>query len=287
MDKKINIIINGNSMTAVELRKMGRGYVHKTYKGKLLSSIDQTAILVNSINQNWNFHNEIFFMHSYPLLDKDRARLERLGVKILHRKSNSKHPGLAFANRGASYLEPMACTHRLILDSDMIALREPVFDFKLDVAATPGKSLFTLEQWKRIFAHCDLTIPTNSVRKETMNNNSYTQYYSKNRVRFFPYFNHGAVLIKNELAHEVGTRFIEYRDILYNVYAHYHGQIAIGLAINETTKNWGPLPRGFNFLATLEPSVRFPLKDITLYHYLGKKGGRRLQRYDRFFKGVI
>ena len=127
MDKKINIIINGNSMTNEELLKMGRGYVNKHYKGKLLSSIDQTVILVNSIQKSWNFHNDIYFMHSYPLLEKDRERLEAFNIKILHRASNSKHPGLAFANRGAAYLEPMDCTHRLVLDSDMIALRGTCF----------------------------------------------------------------------------------------------------------------------------------------------------------------
>lgn len=287
MDRTINIIINGNSMTSEELRKAGRGYVPKSYKGKLLSSIDQAVILISSIKKSWNFYNEIYFMHSYPLLPRDRARLERLDINILRRESNSKHKGLAFANRGASYLEPMACTHRLVLDTDMVALREPTFNFKLDAAATPGKSLFTLEQWKRICGFCDLEIPTTRVKKETMSHNSYVDYYLKNKKNFFPYFNHGAVLVKNEIAKEVGTRFIEYRDAIYTKFAHYHGQIAIGLAINETTKNWGPLPRGFNYLATLEEKARFPLKEITLYHYLGKKGGSRLQRYDRFFKGHI
>lgn len=274
-------------MTHSELKKAGRGYVPKTFRGKLLTSVDQSCILINSINQNWNFPHKIHFMHSYELRDVDRKRLEDLGANILHRKSNSKHPGLAFANRGAAYLEPMEGTHKLILDSDMIALREPYFDFRYDVCATPGKSLFTPIQWKRMCDYIGIDMPRIPIKKETMSKNSYTAYYDNTRAKFYPYFNHGAVLIKNELSEEVGKKFIKYRDIFYTKFAHYHGQIAIGFAIHETTKNWGPLPKGFNYLATIEDHVKYPLPSITLYHYLGKKGGRKLERYERFFRGII
>ena len=285
-DKFINIIINGNSMSQEELTRGNRGYVVKRFENKILSSIDQTIILVNSIQQNWKFPHKIYFMHSYPLYPFDQKRLQKLGITVLHRPSNSKFPGLAFANRCAAYLEPMEGTHRLVLDSDMLALREPVFDFSYDVLATPGKSMWNASQWDDICKIVGTNLPSHKIKKESKENSAYSDYYRGESKYIFPYFNHGAILSKVELGEAIGTKFIKYRDLLAPKIPHYHGQIAIGLAIKDTTSNWGILPKGFNYLATMEENVRYPVDQISLFHYLGAKGGKQLQRYKRFFKNI-
>ena len=284
----INIFINGNSMSDKELLALDRGYVAKRYNGKLLTNIDQTEILVNSIQQSWSFPNRIHFIHSYPLKEADRIRLSKYGIHILHRPSNSKHKGLAFATRDVSYLEPdERGTHRLILDSDMIALREPKFNFDYDVQAIPGKSMFDVTQWKKICGYAGCELPDRPVNREIKGHCMYTRYMRGATKDFFPYFNHGAILVKEELADTIGRYFIQYRDKLYNKIPHYHGQVAIGLAIHSATKNWGVFDRGFNVLSTMEEVAPFELNKITLYHYLGKRGGKRLKRYERFFKGIV
>jgi hypothetical protein len=279
----VNIIVNGNSMRESELRMRDRGYVPKFFERRLLSNVDQAVVLFNSINQNWTFPHKTYFIHSRELFPRDKSRLEKLGVTLLKRSSGSKYKALDFASRGASYLEPMKGTHKLILDSDMIALRNPTFDLTKDFLATPGKSMWNKSEWANICRYCAVKLPTAPIVKETKSSNSYIAYYRRTKAKYFPYFNNGAVLVKNEISAEIGKKFIEYRDMLFKKVPHYHGQVAIGLAVNHVTQNWGLLPRGFNYLATQEEYTKLSLQEVTLYHYLGKNGGKNIRRYKRYF----
>lgn len=283
----IDIIVNSNSMSAININAKGMGYVPKSYGKYPLTSVNQFIILYFSIKKNWSNMNinKIYFIHSLPLNAIDKRILSKLDIIILYKPTLSKHKALLHSSREHSYLIPSDADYKLILDTDMIAIKEPNLDFSHDVMATYEPNQWDYKVWQELCNACKCKLPNYNIRKETKQSSIYTQYYANpNTPKAFPYFNNGAVLIKSSISNEIGKKYVYYTDEIRKKTAHYAAQMAIGLAINEVTDNWGILPRGFNYLATLEQYTKFNINDITLFHYLGKSGGINLHRYDSYFR---
>jgi hypothetical protein len=275
------------------------------FKGQI-SYFDMFLMLVESIKENWQgkyFEYRIIALHSLPFSDEKKAILEQINVDVV--KANyDEHP---LKIRPAAYTMDFDCDFRLILDVDMIALKEPNFDFSKDVLSTYGGNKYNKGQWKDICAYLGCKTPNfvclklkigHYRRWRFLEHYLYQAGWIKGRV--FPYFNNGAVLIKNECAAKVGSVWLDFRR-LYTQYIQetqgadisLEGQDVIGLAINQITDNWSILPRGCNYIVQenfylgRRLIARTELERLSLFHYISvSKGNLFFTIVDSYYSKV-
>jgi lipopolysaccharide biosynthesis glycosyltransferase len=279
MMKKVAIVIAFNDL------EVFNGGSRKGLKEKI-SYFDQFLILYESLKKNWleqNFKYQIYVLHSIPFSENKKQILNSLDITVIQ-VEYSKHKTKI---RPLAYTIDLPCDYRLILDVDMLAIKEPKFDFHSDVQAMYGGNKYNKEQWKNICSYVGCKLPSGFVARLTKG--TYTQfvfrehyYYNAHRIffRFFPYFNNGAILVKNELSKQLGEtwekfreKYTEYVKSEFQIDIDFEGQDMMGLAITSVTKNWKPFERGFNFI--LQDSFELGRKlmrkfsnDAVLVHYI-------------------
>lgn len=255
MNKKplISIIIAFNDLKSF----------HGGSKNGIKEKIDyfnQFLMLYESVNENWgrnNFNYNFYVVHSIPFSDDRLKILESLNLNIVL-VNYDKHKTKI---RPMCYKIPIECDYRLVLDTDMIALKEPNFNFKYDALALYGGNKYNKSQWKKICQILGCQMPKKKVRifrKGKYNEWSIKEHYlyhmGKIKDEKFPHFNNGAILIKNDLT----PKFVNYWENYRRLYTEYvkkefnmdidlEGQDVVGLAINQSTNNWSLFEKGFNF----------------------------------------
>lgn len=278
--KKVAIVLPFNDIDTFQ------GGSRKGLKSSI-SYFDQFLVLYESILKNWKkkaFDYNIYVLHSIPFSPQKQRILSRLDVNVIPVKYKN-HP---LKIRPMAYLEEIDCDFRLILDVDMYVLNQPKFDFEADAQAMYGGNKYSHNQWVNICEYLKCKMPSQEVLvKEdgSYRSWSYNEHFLYNSGslsdRIFPYFNNGAILIKNGLAPKLAQRWDELRT-LYTEYVKQtqhldidlEGQDVMGVAINSITENWKPFSIGMNFIlqSRFEESKKLqefiPAEEISLFHYI-------------------
>ena len=176
----------------------------------------------------------------------------------------------------------------------MYALSPPNFNFKIDAQAMYGSNKYTKNQWEQICNFIEAKLPKYKVLRENVGNindwsgsEHFLYHLGEINEKIFPYFNNGAILIRNSFSKELKVtlenytfRYIEYlkkhEGINHQVSV---GQDMIGIAIDNCVKEWQPFEPGFNFIVqnSFEKSRlmldSFDIKNVKLFHYINVPKG--------------
>ena len=287
-DPRIAIVIAINEVSKFN------GTTSGGIKGSL-SYVNQFLMLYNSIKDNWFFNYQIYLIHSRDFSEKTHEIL--INLDIVLKKINTKNLMI----RPESYLLDIDCDYRLVLDADMIATKNPTFNFNYDAQAQYGD--FNYESLpKNLFDVLKIKQPSESdfieykKRKVINSNDLFTktnfnllEKYYENELnyeeKYYPIFNHGAILIKNKYSKILGEKLILYKKY-FNTCS---GQDVVGFIINDITKgNWTHFNKGFNFtinenrLGDVKSKKKYIQKNnkIELLHYINlKKKSIYFKRY--------
>lgn len=236
------------------------GGSRSSLKGRI-SYFEQFLILYESLKEHWvdiNFEYEVYVLHSISFSEEKSRLLDDLDVKVL--KVNYEKHLTKF--RPIAYQIDIECDFRLVLDVDMMAVKKPNFKFDKSAQAMYGGNKFSKKQWKEICKFIDCELPKKKnlrLWSGKYNEWSFKEHYlyqsGKVKKRLFPYFNNGAIMIKNSISPEFGKTWDGYRELYtqfilqkYGINIELEGQDVVGLAIDSITEDWGPFERGFNFI---------------------------------------
>ena len=252
-----------------------------------ISYLTQFLMLRESIRRSWlgaGFSFDFHILHSIDFDTQKTAMLTQMEDVTLTRAKYRGHP---LKVRPACYTTPVDCDYKLILDVDMLAIGIPDFDFKKDVQAAYGGNKYNEKQWQEICKHLDCPMPQHAIL-QTDDGHYHNWNFQEPRLmhegklaqRLFPYFNNGAVLIKNEIAPTVGELWDQYR-IAYSDFIQerqginidLEGQDVIGLAVNALSENWSCFAPGINLCINdnFEESRRLcpdAAETASLIHYI-------------------
>ena len=128
----INICIYCNPNYNKEYNVAGRGSAIKD-----LDVVSQAIILCNSINTNWNsfeYKITLFYNKNIKWSNEDWIKINKLKFIDIISVNNGDHPDLPWQCRIPCFNYPLKNkgTHRLVLDCDMVAIEEPIFDLNCD-----------------------------------------------------------------------------------------------------------------------------------------------------------
>lgn len=259
-----------------------------------ISYFDQFLILYETINENWiniNFEYSFLVLHSVPFTKRKQ--------KIIHSLKNVEVRLLGYEHhptkiRPLAYSLELECDFRLILDVDMYALSSPTFDFTSDVQAMYGSNKYNDDEWGELCSYIGATKPNqmnlriNPGHIESWDGSEHFMYHlGEVSVKLFPYFNNGAILIRNNICADVERlwesykfKYIKYLEIYKGVKHQISvGQDTIGIAIDNCVDKWVPFEKGFNFI--IQRSFQkgqsmidlFPIDNVKLFHYINVPEG--------------
>jgi hypothetical protein len=294
--KKIAIIICINDINYTH----GKGPTKMSLK-KDLSYFQQFLILYYSIKENWNFNYHIYLVHSRPFKESSLNILKNLDVTL--KCINTENLMI----RPESYLIDIECDYRLVLDCDMVALNNPSFNFNYDAQAMYGsfnyevlpnsifKNLDIIKPEKKKFCNYEIKKGNNSLWN--MNHINLIDNYYKNNIdcekKYYPIFNHGAILVNNKYSKTIGEKLLLYKK-KYNTQ---NGQNVIGYIINDVTNgNWTHFDKGFNFTFNIDRIKHTPNKfkyinennTINLLHYINlPKNSIYFKKYVKKYYDII
>lgn len=247
---KIDISISFND---ISIKGLSLGLV-----GKPISYYDQLIVLLKSIHLNWEktvLDYSIYVYHSRPLDEKKKKELETLGATLMFIPEEYGN----FLNRPCIYKSKTSGTHSLILDTDILVLKTPAFNFDKEIYFHPE-------------SHVDAsgTEHYNSMLKPKI----WEELYSKlkyDTLDKYKHINNGCILIKNESKHKVysllfSKTFQEINQSLLKINPHFAGQIIYSLIFKSL--NYGYFTNSIN-------AFSLDLNDFTnieILHYLGSKG---------------
>lgn len=280
----LNICVDLNEVPPTADGNKATGVVQKYYKNRPLDYVDQFIVLYHSIKQNWKFPCRVNLIHSTDFTEEASKRLSELDIDIFRVEPHFKNRPHIIRGHSYSILCKTKGTHRLIMDADMIALREPEFDLTTGAQCMyGGNDCAKKEDWEKICKVMGYDVPKGYVTRK----NLFIEYHLKDDTTNFPYINNGCVLMKEEFCKAMSDEYVRMFEIFNQLWfprAKWFGhQILIGPAINHITKgNWKMLPKGCNYLGKVLPLdtyVRAGNKIPSLYHYLGERGHLELDKY--------
>jgi hypothetical protein len=247
---------------------------------KNIDIVSQFIILYNSIKKNWNkFEYRISIVHNIEFSDEDTINLSFCDIDIY--KVSPDFEELPFQNRCACLTTELknVGTHRLVLDCDMIALNEPIFDLNCDWQAAFSASVDINEIYLayiiKKYNYKDI-VHSNYIKKKLTKT-----YYANPQCykNLYPYFNGGAILIKEDLCNEfvklwkpsIELGLAKYWDmpgVIPQYILHIALQYSMSYALLTLSNNWKPFMPGFNYL--IKSEIKINVNDISLLHYCGQ-----------------
>jgi len=187
-------------------------------------------------------------------------------------------------------------THRLMLDTDLVILKEPNFDFETDFQAMFEETVIDHKYIKYAADRFGLKycFPDRYLVKNHLN----TQFYKGVDYRnIYPYFNAGVLLIKEELSHKFAnlwkpTLVLTTDDWQFPVddfIKHMIAQYTFSQSLITLSDNWRPLPLGCNYLAKGFDINIFGKDNISIYHYCGKEAYENyaLKHFKEYFNAIL
>lgn len=250
---------------------------------KDIDIVSQFFILYNSIKQNWKFDYNInlFYNKNIPFNNKDEERLSCLDIKMFPIESDyEKTPYMIRCNSLVHNLDK-AGTHKLLLDCDMIALKEPTFDLSQDWQAMYAGSVFEAKWYNYINKHFGYNLDL----ENKFCGRLFEKYIeSEEHSNFFPHFNGGAFLIRESLCKKfkkyvIPSYQMSHNNNLPHRVKHLGVQYAASFSLMKISDNWSPFTPGFNYLLKSYEIEKFGKNNIELLHYSGVSGYRLAQKY--------
>lgn len=248
---------------------------------KKIDIVSQFIILHNSIKKNWNFDYRInlFYNKNYKFNDIDIKRLSSLDIDMFAIEPD--HPATPYMIRcnALTHKVKQLGSHRLLLDCDMIALNEPSFDFSCDWQAMFAGAVVDKKWYEFINKNYQYNLQLNTKFKGLL----FKTYVETGKYKnFFPHFNGGAFLIREELCgefkkHTVPCYNIVNREGVPRHIRHIGVQYGASFALMKISENWKPFDAGMNFLFKhfLQEGGslgKFGNENIQLLHYCGVNG---------------
>lgn len=261
---------------------------------KEISYFDQFLILFESVNENWkdsDFEFSFLVIHSVPFSRRKQRiidSLENVDVRLLTYEHHETKI------RPLAYSLDLECDYRLILDVDMYAVSVPNFNFSVDAQAMYGSNKYNDAEWGEV---CDFIGSKKPIQKNLRTDPGHIENWSglehfkyhlgELSEKVFPYFNNGAVLIKNSKSSQLESVWEDYKlkyvEYLYTVKGVSHqisvGQDVIGIAIDNIVDDWIPFEKGFNIIIQqsfpkgMEMIENFPFNEVKLFHYINVPKG--------------
>ena len=213
--------------------------------GKKPSYYDQLVYLIKSIKKNWDsslLDYSIHAFHSRELQPSKKNELESLGCEVIH-DSDELIPYLCREN---IFKHDMDGDYTLVLDTDMLVLKTPTFEYERDIYVRKAGNT----EIGNISKLCDSMVPPPNGKL---------------------HFNAGCILAKNSVKNELYKRSYSNRqilDALLRKNRHLGMQIYISLLIQGLS--WGFLDKGVNVFSHDLRSV--DTKSVSILHYLGQHG---------------
>lgn len=260
---------------------------------KCIDLVTQFIILYKSIKQNWtNFEYKInlFYNKNIKWSNYDKYRINKLKDLNIISVDKGDHPLTPWQTRIPCFNYPLKDkgTHRLVLDCDMIALNNPEFDLTCDWQAMYAGNV-TIDKYYINF----ILNKYNYVKK--INNNLITKDLFINYIlntninKLFPYFNAGAILLKEDLCNKFinlwkpSLSMINYKNLPKNI-KHISLQYSLSFSLINISENWKLFKPGFNYLLKVYDINKFGKNNISLIHYCGKNAGKLiLNEFPEYF----
>ena len=234
-------------------------------KLKKFTTIDQMLALMKSIKKNWpNFSGKIIALHSEKLSGETKVNLESVGFTIVQMDCEE-----TFVNRSTCFTYQNSSEFSLILDTDMLFLKKPLFDYSKDICMGYGGSFPKenrgkwKEMWDRFCKEVGLL--------NNYNDEAFKIYHTEGKEVYFPQRNNGCLLIRTSMKKEFLKSYLDIWNKIKQIpvgFSHFKGQCAVGLAYS-LMENRGNLPVGVNFIGS-----QLPLDEkVILFHYVGANKG--------------
>ena len=257
----------------------------KKINGVHLSYVDQFVCLYHSIKKNWSFDYEIYLCHSKPLSAESQRKLQYLDIKIIQVESPDPK-NYPYLIRSSAWKIKTQGTHKLYLDTDMIALKNPTFDLSKDFLVMPCNSNVYNAEGRiiKLIKCCSSILTPNTSQwnlRENILNDLWTGSLSCEEYvkgNFLPHFNGGSILMKNELSSIFSNNWWRNFTSMINLWnkgkqAQTPLLFADGLTILKMSQNWSLFEIGFNYFDqyncrfSVNPNF-FDKNKISLYHYV-------------------
>lgn len=254
---------------------------------KKIELLDQFIMAYYSIKKNWKiteYDISLFYNKNIPFNKSDFNKLNKLEINIIScEPDHIKIPYLC-RNSALTYKLPKTGTHRLIVDTDTLFLKEPIFDLSCDWQAMfAGSAQNILEKdLNYINNKYKFNLDLSKFEKKDL----FKKYIENTSIykKLFPHFNAGAFLIKEELCNKFVSLYKDAWNISYdsNVskYTNHIGiQYAQSFALMKLSNNWKPFVPGINYLGKVYDINKFGKENIILFHYCGKNGENNIFKY--------
>lgn len=243
---------------------------------KSIDIVSQFIVLYKSIKKNWDFDYDISLFHNknIPFNQKDLDKLSKIDINIFSIDSDSEKTPYMLRCNALTYDIKNKGTHKLLLDCDMIALRNPNFDLSCDWQAMYANSVVNKNYYEYINTKFGYSLNLQNKTTGKLFNMYLDNVDNKN---FFPHFNGGAFLMKEEICksfkgYTMPSYQISYDNRVPRYIQHIGVQYGASFALVKSSNNWKPFDPGFNFLAKEYSIEKFGKDRITLLHYCGTNG---------------
>lgn len=244
---------------------------------KKIDLIDQLIMAYYSIKKNWknlDYDISLFYNKDMPYNEEDTKLLESLEINLI--PCSPDHPRIPYMCRGAGLKMdlPKKGSHRLIMDCDVLALNEPTFNLEMDWQAMfAGNALIPNKDIEYINKKYNYNLDLSNFKR----NDLFKSYLlNPNKYdNFFPHFNAGAFLIKEELCKKFVSLYEDANSLTFdnNITSnHIAIQYARSFALIKLSKKWQPFQPGFNYLGKSFDIHIFGKENIILFHYCGTNG---------------
>jgi len=259
--------------------------------------VSQFICLYNSIKKNWNNYEykiNVICNKNLKWNDRDLKRIENFDINIIY-VDEPDIKNLLWQTRLPCFSHPLKYkgTHRLVVDCDTIALNNPEFDLSCDwqamYAAFVSEAQMPTTYRKYICELFNYDFDFNKKYKYldccfiTYNNDPSTY------KDIYPYFNAGAILIKEELcikyAELIQPGFDLYEKKIWGNLINTHGvkhiflQYVFSYALIHLSKNWKPFKPGINFMPKDMNIDKYGIENIQLLHYAGCSEKQRQYKF--------
>ena len=269
----IDIAISFND---IEFNSYSVGYMKKYFRDKPISCSEQIVALSRSIQKNWpEMKNNIYALHSKKISNKNFKLLKKEGINVIYAPIEKQYD-FDLHNRITVYSDfsSTPSDFTLVLDSDMLFLKPPSFDFSRLVQAGYESTLSNFDSfdvWKQLYEYFGL-------EWKKIDNFSYKKYQLTGEENFMPCINNGAILVKNTYKSEFKNSILEAEKQIVKIglsdstTKHYFSEIATSIAFQLAPKKSLFKP-GINFIGKIgdNPYRLDYNNNIILYHYAGSK----------------
>jgi len=230
---------------------------------------DQLLKLLNSITINWDkkiLDYEIYAYHSKPISEAFRDKIKGM-CNVIYDDPNwpPNHPR---DNRISAFKNQTPGDFSLILDTDIIVMKTPKFEFDKEFYAKGGKGGGIDENiWKELYAMTGMTYRPQSRRNDPdfyshAVNNGVLLISNKVKASVYNQLNKWVGPVYERLAKGSGRKWKKIR----TERAHYRGQILVGLIMKKY--KWGWLNPHINVHSGYVTPEQ--LEEVEILHYLGK-----------------